>query len=121
MVVLEYIKLDVLLIDRGVRQVSELVVELVRIIVLRSKSKVVFIIKPYLKFRFPRSDANPLSYIEFLLPNDQRRLDVLLSDPDLVGARPYVVHQIVFLAMNLYTSAPRFATWFHYPRIFSPI
>ena len=95
--------------------------QLIWVIIITCKPKVIFIIKPNFKLRLPICDAYPLPDVEFFLLDDHGGLDIFLGDPDFVHAAPYVVYQIIFLTVDLDAAAPRFSAWFNNPCIFGPV
>ena len=66
--------------------------ELVRVVVITRKSQVVLRIEPNFELRFPICYDYPLANIKFLLLDYKRRLNVFLGDPNLIHARPNVIH-----------------------------
>lgn len=77
---------DVLLINRCVRQICILVIQLIRIVVVTRETQVIVSVEPDLELGLPAGDAYPLTNVKLLLLDNERRLDVLLRDPDAVHA-----------------------------------
>lgn len=108
---------DVFLVDRRVREVGKLIVQLVWVVVLAREPQVVLGVEPNLELGFPVGDDDPLADVELPALDNERRLDVLLGNPNLVHARPDVVVQVILVAVNLDASAARLPTWFHNPGV----
>ena len=95
--------------------------QLIRVIIITGKSEIILGIKPDLELRLPTGDAHPLPDVKFLLLYYHWRLNVLLGYPDFIHAAPNVVYQIIFLAVDLDTAAPRLTSWFNNPSIFGAV
>ena len=95
--------------------------QLVRVIIVTGKPEVIFSIKPDFKLGLPTGDADPLPDVEFLLLDYHGWLNVLLSNPDFIHAAPYVIYQIIFLAVDLDAAAPRLTSWFNNPSILGAV
>ena len=88
-----------------------------RIIIIRRESKVRVNVEPYLEFGAPLCDNDPLPNIEFALLYNQRRLDVLLSHPNLIHRRPNILYKAIFKTVNLDAPASGLTAWLDYPGI----
>jgi hypothetical protein len=96
-------------------------VQLVWVVVITGKPEIVFVVKPYLEFGLPAGYTDPLSNVELLLLYYHRRLNILLRYPNFIQAVANVIYQVVFLTVNLNSSASRLPSWFNDPSVFGAI